>query len=168
VYDANFVGHPVNLPGSTRQSGVEVALAARLAEGWRIDASYTHLDAPQARQVTFDAATGATGTFTGQAVRRAADIASANLTYAPTTAPYSATLTVRYNGPQKDIFFGFFPPLLVALPAFTLVNLNATYAVAPHVELFGRVENLLDRRYVEVVSFAAPGRSAYGGVRVRY
>ncbi len=168
VYDANFVGHPVNLPGSTRQSGVEVAVAARLAGGWRIDANYTHLDAPQARQVTFDSATGATGTFTGQAVRRAADIASANLTYAPTTAPYSATLTVRYNGPQKDIFFGFFPPLLVALPAFTLINLNATYAVAPHVELFGRVENLLDRRYVEVVSFATPGRAAYGGVRVRY
>lgn len=168
VYDANFVGHPVNLPGSTRQSGVEVAAVARLAGGWRIDASYTHLDAPQSRQVTFDAATGATGTFIGQAVRRAADIASANLTYAPASAPYSATVTVRYNGPQKDIFFGFFPPLLVTLPAFILVNVNATYAVAPHVELFGRVENLLDRRYVEVFSFATPGRAAYGGIRVRY
>ena len=167
VYDANFVGHPVNLPGSTRQSGVEVALAAPLTGGWRIDASYTHLAAPQSRQVTFNAATGTTGTFIGQAVRRAADIASANLTYAPAAAPYSATVTVRYNGPQKDIFFGFYPPLLVTLPAFTLVNLNATYAVAPHLELFGRIENLLDRGYVEVVSFATPGRAAYGGVRVR-
>ena len=55
----------------------------------------------------------------------------------------------------------------MTLPAFTLVNLNATYAVAPHLELFGRIENLLDRRYVEVVSFATPGRAAYGGVRVR-
>ena len=31
-------------------------------------------------------------------VRRARDIASANLTWAPGAAPFSATLTVRYNG----------------------------------------------------------------------
>ncbi len=165
VYDANFVGHPVNLPGSTRQRGVEVAAAARLAGGWRVDAAYTYLDAPQSQSVTFDAVTGATGTFTGQAVRRAQNIASANLTYAPPAAPYAATVTVRYNGPQKDLFFGDYPPLLVTLPAFTLVNLNGSYRVGGHVELFGRVENLLDRHYREVYSFATAGRAAYGGVR---
>ncbi len=165
VYDANFVGHPVNLPGTTRQSGVEVSAAARLAGGWGIDAAYTHLDAPQARQVSF--ADGSSGTFTGQAVRRAADIASANLSYTPVAAPYSATLTVRYTGPQNDVFFGQFPPLLVRLPGVTLVDLAATYTIAPHVEVFARAENLLDRRYSEVFSFAAAGRAGYGGVRLR-
>ena len=167
VYDVNFVGHPVNLPGSTRQRGVEVSGAARLPGGWRLDASYTYLDAPQSQAVTFDAVSGATGTFTGQAVRRAANIASANLSYAPAAAPYSATVTVRYNGPQNDLFFGNYPPLLVDLPSFTLVNLNATYRVTPQVELYGRVENLLGTRYQEVYSFASPGRAAYGGVRLR-
>ena len=167
VYDANFVGHPVNLPGSQHQQGVELAIAGRFDGGWRVDASYTYLDAPQDQSVTVDATSGATGTFTGQAVRRAQSIASANLTYAPTDAPYSATVTVRYTGPQKDLFFGYYPPLLVNLASFTLVNLNATYRVAPHVELFGRIENLLDRHYTEVYSFAAAGRAAYGGVRVR-
>ena len=167
VYDANFVGHPVNLPGSTKQRGVEVAVAAKLTAGWRLDASYTYLDAPQPRQVTFDAVTGSSGTFDGQAVRRAANIASANLTYAPPAAPYSLTATVRYNGPQKDVFFGSYPPLLVNLPAFTLINLNAAYRVTPHVEVFGRIENLGDRHYSEIYSFAAAGRAAYGGVRVR-
>lgn len=167
VYDANFVGHPVNLPGSQHQQGVEVAAAARFADGWRLNAAYTYLDAPQDQQVTFDAVSGTTGTFSGQAVRRAQNIASANLTYAPTDAPYAATVTVRYNGPQRDLFFGYYPPLLVNLGSFTLVNLNATYRITPHVEVFGRVENLLDRRYFEVYSFATPGRAAYGGVRLR-
>ncbi len=168
VFDANFVGTPVNLPGSTRQQGVEVAAAARFAGGWRLDVSYTYLDAPQTVQITTDPTTFATGTFTGQAVRRAQNIASANLTYAPDAAPYSATVTVRYNGPQKDVFFGTFPPLLVTLNSYTLVNLNATYRVTKQLEVFGRVENLLDRTYFEVYSFATPGRAGYGGVRVRF
>ena len=168
VYDASFVGHPVNLPGKTRQRGVEVAAAARLGGGWRLDASYTWLDAPQDRQVTFDAASGATGTFTGQAVRRAKTIASANLTWASDDQPFSATATIRYNGRQNDIFYGYYPPLLVNLRSFTLVNLNATYRIGKHVELFGRIENLLDRNYAEAYSFATPGRAAYGGARLRF
>ena len=167
VYDASFVGHPVNLPGRTRQQGVEVAAGARFGGGWRVDATYTYLHAPQDRQVTFDAASGAAGTFAGQAVRRAKNIASANLTWAPDEQPFSLTATARYNGRQKDIFFGYYPPLLVNLRAFTLVNLAATYRIGTHVELFGRVENLLDRRYAEVYGFATPGRAAYGGVRLR-
>ena len=167
VYDANFVGHPVNLAGKTRQQGVEVAAAARLGDGWRLDASYTYLHAPQDRQVTFNAVTSAAGTFTGQAVRRAENIASANLSWAPEDRPFSATATVRYNGPQKDIFFGYYPPLLVTLRAYTLVNLNATYRLGKRFELFGRVENLLDKTYAEVYGVATPGRAGYGGVRVR-
>ena len=167
VYDASFVGHPLNLPGSQHQQGVEVAVAGRFDGGWRVDATYTYLDAPQDQSVTVDPVSGTTGTFGGQAIRRAKNIASANLTYAPADAPYSATATVRYTGPQKDLFYGYFPPLLVDLGAFTLVDLAATYRVAPQVELFGRVENLLDRRYSEVYSFAAAGRAGYGGVRVR-
>ena len=166
VYDANFVAHPVNLPGVTREQGVEVSAAARVGD-WRLDASYTYLHAPQDVDVTFPA-TYATGTFSGQAVRRAHNIGSVNLTWAPKRQPFSATVTVRYNGPQNDLFYGYYPPLLVDLHGFTLVNVNATYALNPHVELFGRVENLLDSNYFEVYSFATPGRAAYGGLRVRY
>lgn len=165
VYDADFVAHPVNLPGHTRQQGVEVEASARLASGWRLDAAYTHLHAPQDLSVTLPDETG--GTFSGQAVRRAKDIASASLAWAPTRQPFSANLTVRYNGPQNDVFYGTYPPTLMRLRSFTLVNIDGAWRLTPKLELFARVENLLDRDYQEVYSFAAAGRAAYGGVRVR-
>ena len=163
VYDANFVGHPVNLPGSTRQRGVEVAGAARLPGGWRLDASYTYLDAPQSQAVTLDPDHRNDRHLHrpgGAATRQ--NIASANLTYAPADAPYSATVTVRYNGPQKDLFFGDYPPLLV--------DLQVVHAGQPQCGVPGRPSTsscsaasrtCSIRRYQEVYSFA-DGRARGG------
>lgn len=161
------VARPVNLPGADTQRGIEAFADARLGEDWRLDASYAWLDAPQKRSVILG---GAFTTFDGQAVRRAKDIASANLAWAPAGRPFSATLTVRYNGRQNDLAFTdpSFTPVLVSLKAFTLVNLAGTWRLTDRAELFGRVENLFDQSYQEVFSFAAPGRAAYGGVRLRF
>jgi vitamin B12 transporter len=159
---------PINLPGSDPSRGVELFADGRLTPQWRLDASYTYLDAPQHRAVILNGVNDPA--FDGQAVRRAKDIASANLTWTPTGQPYTATLTVRYNGQQGDLAFTdpSFTPVLVQLKAFTLVNLGATWRINPQVELYGRVENLFDQNYQEVFSFATPGRAAYGGVRLRF
>jgi vitamin B12 transporter len=158
---------PVNLPGKTKQRGAELSANAHFGD-WRLDASYTYLHGREQRTVLVG---GAFTNFNGQPVRRAKNIASANLTWAPADQPFSGTVTVRYNGPQNDLAFTdavTFTPVLVRLRSFTLVNANATYKLNAHVDLFARVENLLDRRYQEVFSFATPGRAGYGGVKVRF
>ncbi len=164
---ATGVAQPVNLAGTDTQKGVELFADAALEGGWRIDAAYTYLDAPQTRSVIL---AGMFVTFDGQAVRRARDIASANLTWAPADQPFSGTLTVRYNGKQNDLAFTdpSFTPVLTSLKAFTLVNLNASWKLTKTTELYGRVENLFDQGYQEVFSFEGAGRAAYGGVRVRF
>jgi len=48
-----------------------------------------------------------------------------------------------------------------------LVNLNASYDLTKRVQIFGRVENLLNRKYQEVFTYRAPGTTAYGGVRIK-
>lgn len=158
---------PVNLAGSDPQRGVELFVDGQLTPEWRLDASYTWLDAPQHRTVLIG---GVRTNFDGQAVRRATDIASLNLAWTPTGAPYTATLTVRYNGKQNDLAFTdpSFTPVLVALKAFTLVNLNATWKVNETVELYARAENLFDQGYQEVFSFAGAPRAGYAGVRLRF
>ena len=78
----------------------------------------------------------------------------------------SVTLTARYNGEMTDEEFRNFTT--VTLKAFTLVNLAGRVNLTDHVELFGRVENLLDESYFEVFNFRTPGRAAYGGVRLRF
>lgn len=159
----------INLPGRTHQNGVEIYTNAKLGSDWRFDASYTYLHAPQVRTV-LPLSAPFTGTkTTAQAVRRAKNIASASLTWAPEAQRFSANVTLRYNGKQTDIAFTdpSFVPLLVRERSFTLLNLNAAYKLTKRIELFGRIENLFDRDYTEVFSYAAQGRTVYGGVKVR-
>jgi vitamin B12 transporter len=155
-----------------KQRGIETYASARVG-AIRFDLSYTYLHSPQTTMVLADPAP-ADGSYqfpvpvTAQAYRRPKDIASANVTWAPKTLPITTTLTVRYNGKQTDYAYNAdFNRLLVLLKSYTLVNLNATYDVTKNVQVFGRVENLLDKKYQEVFTFATPGRAAYGGVRLK-
>jgi len=169
----NFVQTAFNNPVRSLQRGVETYLQVGIGE-WRLDASYTYLHAPQSIDALAQSSDigGGLGQLpvpiVTQAVRRATNIASLNLTYAPKSLPLTTTVTVRYNGRQEDYAFNeVFSRVLLDEKAFTLVNLNATYDVNPHVQVFGRVENLLDKQYQEVFSYQTPGRAAYGGVRLK-
>ncbi|GJE54186.1 MULTISPECIES: TonB-dependent receptor plug domain-containing protein [Methylobacterium] len=51
-------------------------------------------------------------------------------------------------------------------PGFTIVNLAVNYDVNETVTVFGRVDNLFDRRYENPTGFLGPGLAVYGGVRV--
>lgn len=57
---------------------------------------------------------------------------------------------------------------LVPLEGYTLFDLRASYPLSRRVELYGRIENLFDARYTVVSGYGTYGRSAYGGVRVRF
>ncbi|MEI9926868.1 MAG: TonB-dependent receptor [Sphingomonas sp.] len=168
-----YVATTFNNDVRTRQQGVEAYGNARFGE-WRIDASYTYLHAPQTIQALADPAPPGGGfqspvPITSQAVRRPKNSGSVNLTYAPAALPLTATLTVRYNGRQRDYAFNSdYSRLLVDMKAYTLVNLNLTYDIGRHFQIFGRVENLFGETYQEVFTFATPGRAAYGGASFRF
>ena len=51
-------------------------------------------------------------------------------------------------------------------PGFTLVNLAVNYDVSETVSVFGRIDNLFDRRYENPTGFLGPGLAVYGGVRL--
>ncbi len=51
---------------------------------------------------------------------------------------------------------------------YLLVNLAGSYDVSKNLQLFGRVDNLFDRQYEEVVGYGTPGIGAYGGVKVSF
>ena len=84
---------------------------------------------------------------------------------------FSGTLTVRYNGRQRDIAFidpTYATTPIVSLPEYVLVNLNAEYRLSDRLSVFGRIENLIGETYEEVFSFVGQPRAAYGGVRVSF
>jgi vitamin B12 transporter len=50
--------------------------------------------------------------------------------------------------------------------SFGVVNVSATYDMAKHIQVFGRIDNLLNQDYEEILFFGTPTRSVYGGVKV--
>ena len=166
VYDADpalcaVPGQPLPLSCSTtgnrqtisRQQGVELALDARLTNWVQLYASYTYLDAVEGGV---------------QEIRRPPHVASANVHFHSPSRRGKLTATVRYNGEATDTDFASFPARTVTLDPFWLVNLAGAWALTEKVELFGRIENLLDEQYQEVLNFRGAPRAAYAGVRVKF
>ena len=79
----------------------------------------------------------------------------------------NANLAVSYNGQTRDnaVDAATFAPVAVSLKDFTLVTAAASYKLQPGVEVFGRVENLLNQKYQEVYGYATPGATAFAGLR---
>jgi vitamin B12 transporter len=79
---------------------------------------------------------------------------------------------VNVVGARADRDFATYPATRVTLPRYTLVSLEGSWSLdraagrRPGVEISVRGDNLLNRRYEEVVGFPAPGRAVYVGARV--
>ena len=74
-----------------------------------------------------------------------------------------------YNGDQKDFQFSnfFANRRMITLDSYVKADVTASYKVTDRVELFGRVENVLDQDYQNVFGFSNPGIGAYAGVKIR-
>lgn len=52
--------------------------------------------------------------------------------------------------------------------SFGVVNLSASYDATKNVQVFGRIDNLFNQQYEEILSFGTPIRSVFGGVKFTY
>ncbi|MFD1333012.1 TonB-dependent receptor plug domain-containing protein [Methylopila musalis] len=151
-----YVTTPINLDGTSRIKGVELGVTLRPIDGLSVRAAYTYSDGEDPTGV--------------ELVRRPRNVGNLNVNYAFLDDRANVNLGVIYNGKQKDYAFDAvtYARTLRPLKAYTLVNLGAAYKIHPNAEVYGRVENLFDRRYEEVFTYNAPGRAAYGGVKVSF
>lgn len=132
--------------------GVESFVTARATDDLTVRASYTYMD-------TLDKTTGA------ELRQRPRNKGSVEATYA-FTAKFRSTVGVQRVGEREDLNFATYQAETLA--AYTLVNLYASYDVRRNVTLFGRVENMMDEEYEQVLGYGTPGRAGYGGVKVTF
>jgi vitamin B12 transporter len=81
------------------------------------------------------------------------------------TDAWQLSLDVLAVGTWVDGNRDFSIPRLDA-PGYSTVNFATSYALNPHLAVFGRIDNLLDRRYENPVGFLQPSIGAYAGIRV--
>ena len=161
VFDLDtFLFTARNKQTDSKRQGIEAIFDTRLSEAVTLGASYTYTDATEKN--------GAGQSV--QEVRRPKHMASLSTNYRFSDDRGNLNLNVRYNGSQQDVFFS---PLTyeseyIKLDAYTLLNLAVSWKLTQSLELTGRVSNLLDEEYEEVLGFARPGRGIYAGLRGRF
>ena len=75
--------------------------------------------------------------------------------------PFSGAVLVRYNGEEANTDGS-------ELDSWTRVDLTGSYDLNETVEIYGRIENLLDEEYQQILGYGTPGLSGSVGVRLRY
>ena len=156
VFNADFSASTANVTGVSRRQGVEVDAAWRPIPAVGVSATYAYVDAED-RQDADD--------LLVREIRRPRH--SGSLSADAQVGPLTVGASVAYVGARTDSDFSRFPAPRVRLNDYVLGDARLAYRLAPGVELFGRVSNLFDAAYQDVVGYATQGRTFHGGVRLR-
>jgi len=100
-------------------------------------------------------------------VRRARHTGSLNLAW-QAMDNLQINTNAQYNGSQTDVFFPPWPTpsQTVTLADYTLLNINANYSASEKLDLYLRLDNLLDEDYEEVFGYQTLGFGASLGLRL--
>ena len=77
-------------------------------------------------------------------------------------------LNVRaeYVGKRDDKYYAGYSAVRITMPDYTRVDLAAIYTVIPAVKVYGRIENLFNKKYEEIYGYGTPRFSVYFGARI--
>jgi vitamin B12 transporter len=162
-----YLGSYANLTEAT-SNGYETELTLTPLNEWSGTASYTEAK-PQVSKVPEN--------FPGDLhegdalIRRPQRSGAGSITWARAGSG-SFSLMASYVGERPDIDFNEFPSPTVTLPAYTKVDVAASIQLfrseskKSSMSLTGRVDNVLDKKYEDVLHFAAPRRQYLIGARI--
>lgn len=75
---------------------------------------------------------------------------------------------LAYVGNRSDIDYSSYPAAQVKLPGHVIANLAASYNLTKSFQIFGRVDNLFNNDYEEIIGYGTPNASAFGGIKVSF
>lgn len=145
-----YLSTPANSTEKSERSGWEASFAIHPITDVSIIGSYTQLDATEPA---------------GIEVRRPDDQAAIDASWRIGGGPVQLNLGVTYNGEMQDTDFSTF--MRAGVDAYTLVRFGASWQVSDTIEVYGRVENLLDENYQEMIGMRGAPQAAYVGIRFR-
>ena len=163
----NYLGSYANL-SEARTRGYDVELSMSPMNGWSGSVSYT-IATPRVTKLS-SAYTG--DHKVGDAlIRRPTHTGNAVLSFStPTTGSFS--VQTSYIGKRPDYDFNQFPSPVVTLPAYVKLDVAGSLAIfhtatgSSSLSITGRVDNLLDKKYEDVLHYAAARRTFLIGARL--
>ncbi|MDQ7817425.1 MAG: TonB-dependent receptor [Melioribacteraceae bacterium] len=153
-FDSNF--RTVNIAQASSK-GIEFYTSLINIDRFSVNANYTFTDTKDLFDGSVD--------FNQQLLRRPKHQASINMNYM-ISENLNLNSGLRYVGKREDKDFSAFPAQRVVLTEYILVNISASYKLFNYLQLTGRVENLFDEEYEEVLYYGTLGRSFYLGLNI--
>ncbi len=134
-----------------KTEGMEVFISIRPIEDLTISTNYTYTD-------TEDKETGE------KLLRRPRHKGSFALSYRFLDKG-NVNLNIIYVGERDDLK----PyPRRGEVGGYTVVNMAASYDIHKNFQLFGRIENLFDKKYEDAWGYGTAGFSVYGGIKLSF
>ncbi|MCI4645357.1 MAG: TonB-dependent receptor [Hyphomonadaceae bacterium] len=145
MIDFDFSAGYANI-AMVNSQGVELAGSFQATDWFGISANYAYIDAEDGN-----------GNELSRLPEQSGDV---TLSLDP-DGPLSGAVLVRYNGEEANTDG-------TSLDGWTRVDLTASYDINESVELYGRIENLFDEDYQQILGYGTPGLSGSLGLRLRY
>lgn len=125
--------------------GVEVFGSYQIKDWLNVEANYAYIDAED---------------NTGNALIRVPKNSGDVTVSLDPEGPLSGAILARFNGEEPDSGGD--------VESWSRVDLNGAYELNDSVEFYGRLANVFDDQYQQVIGYGTPGRSGSVGVRLRY
>jgi len=134
--------------------GAEFSLQARPTSSLLFSASYTRTEAKDEDKNTY-------------LLRRPKDKFSTNLSYSFQEI-INISVNMIYVGERDDMDYPLWPaaPARVTLPSYTLLSASASFNIMAKIQLFARLENILNEEYEVIKGYGTAGFSTYFGVKL--
>lgn len=161
VFDPDtFLFTARNKNSNSSRKGVESVLDVRFGKSLSLMAAYTYTDAREKDTLGKPVIE----------VRRPRHVASLSADYYFAQNRGNLNLKLNYSGSQLDNFFSpvTYVTERVELDSYTVVNLAGSWKLNRSLDLTGRISNLFDEEYEEILGFVRPGRAVYAGLRGRF
>ncbi|MEP1472895.1 MAG: TonB-dependent receptor [Halieaceae bacterium] len=143
---AGFSGY-LQSDGDSDSQGVELIALWPLAESLTISGNYTYND---------------TETEAGSArAFRPEQLANVGVNWLPLAGNLTLGLNMRISRDAEDVDG-------TSLDDYEVMDLNASVTILQGLEIYGRVENLLDEDYQEIPTYNTSERAAYAGIRYSF
>lgn len=135
-----------------KTQGLELA-GSYSVEAWKFSADYTYLDA---KDEIADR----------RLYRRPKH--TANLTAEYRASRWGAAVSLLAMGNRLETDYRPFPSVDVLNPGFATLSLAAQYQLTEALQLKGRLENLTDKQYEQILGYPSPGIGFYGGIAAAF
>ncbi|VEB24601.1 TonB-dependent receptor plug domain-containing protein [Avibacterium volantium] len=152
AYLPSGVSQAVNMNGSTKIKGVEIAYNGKITDDLSAYANYTYTQTKDSKGQTL--------------LRRPKHMANLGLAYQITEA-LGTNVNVNYVGKRVDTYFDetTYASSRVKMPSYTLVGLGANYQVTSNLNVYANLNNLFDKKYESVAGYGQYGRTLYVGLK---